>query len=151
MHIPAVSLHGPVTADLPRGCWWPRGVFGGSNGCNEPPPWSSAAPPGHRAGSSCLGFSSVLISTKDKLSVGLKCPGVEEPKDGTGIEFFGISQSGRLLGCGWSLVLGMSRWREREAGEMGRRSLGFQGFCDAQCYFLGSVQECPCQALGISL
>lgn len=85
--------------------------------------------------------------------MGLKCPGVQEPKDGTGMEqFLGISQPGRLLGCGWSLVAGLGdEQMERDDGEMGRRSLEFQNFGNYRRDLLSSVQDCLCQAPCISL
>lgn len=83
----------------------------------------------HLLGTTLAAVCSILVvffyanlHPKDKLSVGLKCPGVEELKDGSGIQqFLGLLQSGMWL---W----GMSRWRGR-----GRRSLEFQSFhCWAQ-------------------
>lgn len=70
---------------------------------------------------------------------------------GTGIEqFLGISQSGRLLGCGCGLMSGLGDKQMKKKGEMGRRSLEFQNFGNDKRDLLSSVQECPCPALCIS-
>lgn len=70
---------------------------------------------------------------------------------GTGIEqFLGISQSGRLLGCGCGLMSGLGDEQMKKKGDMGRRSLEFQNFGNDKCDLLSSVQECRCQALCMS-